>query len=101
MPAPLNLPPGLAARWAAWGAEIARARHAAGLTQVELAAALDVSASAVRHWEQGIRGASLAKRRRMVAEHGANPDALDTALDSCPCCDRPFEVASRRWGRSR
>jgi transcriptional regulator with XRE-family HTH domain len=99
MPAPLNLPPDLAELWARWGAEIARTRHAAGLTQVEMADALGVSASAVRHWEQGIRGASLSVRRRVVTGYGADPDVLQTADDSCPCCRRPFEANSRRRGR--
>ncbi len=51
-------------------------RVAAGLTQSQLAAMLDVSLSTVRHWEQGTRVPSGCALVRLKRELGVNIDDL-------------------------
>ncbi len=81
------------------GAAIMAARRAAGLSRASAAASFGVSVAAVIAWEQGCRACPLAHRRRMVAEWGADPAALETADDHCPHCGRPYELVAHSTRR--
>jgi transcriptional regulator with XRE-family HTH domain len=78
-----------------WGRAINAARIARGLTKAEGAALLGVPRGTLHAWELGHRACTLAMRRRIVADWGADPVALDTSQEVCPTCGREHEVVSR------
>lgn len=49
-----------------WGSRLAAARNAAGLTQLDLATALDVTAVTVQRWEAGSRRPSEEDQTRLA-----------------------------------
>lgn len=60
---------------AIFGANLKRARRAAGWTKAELAAKAGVSASSIGHWESG-RGASLRSVDATASALGIKPAAM-------------------------
>lgn len=52
---------------ATFGERLREVRHERGLTQIELAADLDVSPGRVADWERGARDVRLATVRRLAA----------------------------------
>lgn len=55
---------------------LARARHAAGLTQMELAIKMRCNLSSVSQWEQGVRRPGLDSLRRLAAVLGVSLSSL-------------------------
>lgn len=80
MPPPFKTPAEAAAA-AIWGRRIIARRKALGITQVQLAASIDVSQQAVSSWEHG-RAAPRDETRRRIC----------TALRSRRLFDWPAEV---------
>lgn len=59
-----------------WGKRIAEARRAAGLTQVQLAAALTVDQQQVSAWERGIASPRSDRRVAVARALGVDPNIL-------------------------
>lgn len=59
-----------------WGERIRRARLAAGMTQVQLAAAMGVVQQVVSAWEKGLYGPRDAKRILLARILGTTADDL-------------------------
>lgn len=96
MPDPsVNFTPERRAALRSQGAEIARARKAAGLTQAQAAERLGASLPTVKSWERGLRGAPAADRERIAARWGADRAVLGLGLgEVCPTCGQRFPHAT-------
>jgi transcriptional regulator with XRE-family HTH domain len=63
------------------GAQIAKHRELAGLTQLQVAKKLRVDQSVVSHWESGRRSPSALNFKRLCAALGVRPVELTTPTD--------------------
>lgn len=90
----------MAARDTMTGAEIAATRHLLGLSQAELAQALDVNRNTVKDWERGAfnaRPGVVADLLDLRAHHDiATADAIAAARDGVPL-ELPQGPRPRGW----